>query len=220
MLCPLAPWPRTDGLAMIRLVPVDARYPRRLGRRIYQPTWRTHAQCPTMLAAVLVMSFVLTACTSDALGPVASPSPSPSPSPEASISSTAVEDFANLEGFASEYDEAASELSSTLPDGATIPDAPIGEWDPEGQFEPGAGEMQAAFVWQCAWINAYVDAKTRSDQGAIDKSLAQLEGWTELSLVKTHIDDESRKVWADEVITSARHGDDSFLLSVGADCMS
>lgn len=171
---------------------------------------RTRRAC----LALAMIPVLLVGCTVDVEEPDASPTPAASTAPP----STAVEDFQDLAGFTSEYSDAATELSKTLPAGTSIPDLPTGEWDPEGHYEPGAGDMEAAFAWQCAWIRTYLDAKTHSDQETVDASLSNLKAWTELSLVRPHVDEESRRVWAEEVIEPAALGDDSFLLSIGANC--
>jgi hypothetical protein len=135
-------------------------------------------------------------------------SPSPRPAGEHS----------GYDGFLGEYEEAAGNLDASLPDGWHIESEPQGDWDPDGQYETGAGEMQAAFAWQCAWIDEYEVAKAAADEPRIQHTLDQLATWTSLDEVAPHIDEASTRTWAEEVISPARSGDDGFLLDLAESC--
>lgn len=169
----------------------------------------------------IITICLLTGCTSDANGAedesgrplpassTATVQPSPAPT---------VAEFVDHEAFTAEYRDAATVLTQTLPTGAAIPEQPPGEWQQDGQFEKGAGEMQAAFAWQCAWIDAYSDARRSGDQSEVELALQKLEAWIDLPQVSPHIDQRSREVWLKEFVDPARRGDDTRLIDIAASC--
>lgn len=170
---------------------------------------------PLCMVLALVSALALTACSEE---------PGEKESVEAELQSEASEEtptpgvFEDYDAFAEEYVDSVESLTETLPEGATFTPHPVGDWDPEGQYEAGAGQMHAAFQWQCAWIVSYEDAKAANDQKAMTVALDRLEGWANLAEVAPHTDDASRVMWEQQVIAPARAGDDAFLVELGAGC--
>ncbi|WP_372984478.1 hypothetical protein [Microbacterium sp.] len=146
------------------------------------------------------------------------PSPSGTPHAADEQESAPLDSFGDLTSFIDEYRTATEELASSLPEGHSVRDTPSGDWDENGQFEPGAGEMQAAFEWQCAWLGAYVAATADGDVTAASEALDKLEEWTKLPEVAPHTDDASKQIWVEQVIAPARTGEDTFLLEFVSGC--
>ena len=128
--------------------------------------------------------------------------------------------FTDFDGFAEEYTSASERLAASLPEGVRFPAAPPGAWETDGTFENGTGEVTAALQWRCAWSSAYViaaDAGLREDAGA---ALDQLAEWGALSEVRDHSDSETRTMWLERVIETARSGDDTNLRAIEGECKS
>ena len=128
-------------------------------------------------------------------------------------------EFSNYEGFIDEFRETAQQLDKSLPEGYPLISELNGEWDRSGRYEAGAGAMQAAFQWQCAWISTYVQSKDGGDADGASHAVDRLAEWTQLPAVAPHIDDASKKSWADDLITPTREGNDTLLLELGTDCV-
>lgn len=167
------------------------------------------------MALILFAAVALTACTGD-LGEDTVDDLGPSVVENEPTSEAA--SFDGYEAFVEEYVDAVDSLEATLPEGTELSSDPIGDWDRDGRYEAGAGEMHAAFQWQCAWMASYENSKAANDQEEMGTALNRLEEWVSLSEVEPHIDDASRAMWMDQVIAPARGGDDAFLLELGAGC--
>lgn len=120
--------------------------------------------------------------------------------------------------FGDEYSAAIDNLSQTLPAGYDLADTPTGDWDPQGRYESGVGQMHAALQWQCAWLTEYVAASSAYDTEAIRDAIAHLDSWTELDEVSPYIDAGSVEYWRKQVIAPASDGDDSQLLEFAREC--
>lgn len=126
--------------------------------------------------------------------------------------------FIEFDEFAAEYANTAERLADSLPDGATFPLDPPGEWETDGSFEVGAGEVAAALQWRCEWATAYViaaDADRRDDAAS---ALDQLAGWGDMREVRDHSDSNTRTMWLERAIETARSGEDSTLRAIQAEC--
>lgn len=169
--------------------------------------------------AALALAAALVGCTGE---PSAEGAPEQSETPVATDESQGApaDSYVNFNSFVDEYQAAAEDLARTLPAGHEMLSSPPGDWDEDGQFEPGTGEMQAAFEWQCAWITAYVEATNNDNAVARSDALDSLEEWTNLPEVAPHTDDASKKIWAEQVIGPARAGEDTFLLEFASGCGS
>jgi hypothetical protein len=126
--------------------------------------------------------------------------------------------FADFTAFRSEYSQARDTLSSQLPGGKTLPEEVPGDWDRSGRFEDGAGEMTAALIFQCQWIEWYATARDRGDGETVAHSLDVLEGWPDMKEVSPHIDAESAEIWRTSLVGAAREGHPDRLLEAADTC--
>lgn len=126
--------------------------------------------------------------------------------------------FTDHSGFSEEYTSAVERLADSLPEGAEFPTAPPGAWDADGSFEEGTGEVAAALEWRCAWSSAYVVAADAGLERDAEAALDRLAEWGDLSEVRDHSDDETRTMWLERVIETARSGDDSTLRAIQSEC--
>ncbi|MGN7948531.1 hypothetical protein ACTJKH_07280 [Microbacterium sp. 22215] len=127
--------------------------------------------------------------------------------------------FTDLDGFAEEYTSAAERLADSLPAGRDFPATPPGEWEAEGNFEEGTGEVAAALQWRCEWLSAYVIAAESARPDDAEVALDQLAEWGNLREVRDHSDGETRTMWLERVVETARSGDDSALRAIQAECL-
>jgi len=174
---------------------------------------------PATGVAALALVASLAGCTG---GPSTESTPAQSEPPGIADQqqSAPADAFVNFDSFVDEYEAASEDLAGTLPEGHESPSSPPGDWDEDGQYEPGTGEMQAAFEWQCAWMAAYVEATTSGNATARSDALDRLEEWTKLPVVAPHTDDASKETWAEQVIAPARTGEDTALLEFASGCGS
>lgn len=126
--------------------------------------------------------------------------------------------FTDLDGFSEEYTSAAERLADSLPEGAEFPEVPPGNWEATGSFEDGTGEVAAALQWRCEWSSAYVVAADAGLDDGAEAALDQLAEWGELGEVRNHSDSETRAMWLERVVETARSGDDSTLRAISAEC--
>jgi hypothetical protein len=127
-------------------------------------------------------------------------------------------EFGGINEFTVEYEQAAGDLSDDLPPGATLP-SEVGEgWDPEGKYEAGAGEMQAALAWQCAWLTEYLGATSDAATDRVEIALGRLRSWIDLPEVTSHVDERSREIWLNDVVGAVEEGDDSALRKFAEPC--
>lgn len=126
--------------------------------------------------------------------------------------------FVRFDEFLREYQRASSELSSSLPQGASLPPTPPGAWEEDGEFEVGAGEMQAAFAWQCTWLVELDVVEDESRWDGAEVAIRRLSGWVDLPQVDPHLDAASRDLWTSGFIEPARQGDTAALLSLLDGC--
>lgn len=126
--------------------------------------------------------------------------------------------FTDFDGFAGEYASAAERLAASLPAGVEFPAAPPGEWDTDGTFEDGTGEVAAALQWRCKWSSAYVAAADSGLNEDAAAALDQLAEWGTLSEVRKHSDSETRTMWLERVVETARSGDDRTLRAIHGEC--
>lgn len=135
-----------------------------------------------------------------------------SPAPKATA------EVGDREDFLDEYRTASDRLSSSLPCGERFAAQPSGEWASDGEYEAGAGGMQAAFNWQCAWLVAYELAITNDEPSEAAVALDSLESWPDLPEVDPYIDSASESLWAETFIASARAGDPTGLFELAEGC--
>lgn len=155
------------------------------------------------------MTLLLAGCTATT-GPT-EPTPD-SPSAEATAS------FGNLHEMANEYEAASRELTDSLPEGSEFPSEPPGDWEPDGQYEEGVGDVTAALYWRCEWMIAYADARASSDSEAAAEALTALRDWVDLSAVVENSDEDTRSMWLSEIVSPASEGDDTKLVTLAEEC--
>lgn len=169
-----------------------------------------------MFAVCVGIALILAGCT--AAPPAANgrePTTRTEPTEESPSEAT---EFGGINEFALEYEQAVGDLSGTLPPGATLP-SQVGEgWDPEGKYEAGAGEMHAALAWQCAWLTEYIDATSDAETNRAHTALERLRSWINLPQVESHVDEQSREIWLNDVVAPAEAGDDSTLKEFAEPC--
>ncbi|MCL2735977.1 MAG: hypothetical protein FWD75_05005 [Propionibacteriaceae bacterium] len=173
----------------------------------------------SIVAALMLVSssmLAFTGCTAsrEPTEPITPPDP-----PSQSFSTTEkIGTFGTYSDFRDIYTRTTVELSDSLPPGYRFPSEPAGDWDRDGSFESGVGEMQAAFYWQCAWEKAYTRAAASHDTATMTEALDQLVAWTHLPMVTAHIDEDSLQRWTAKLITPARMGDDTALVNYSTTC--
>ena len=126
--------------------------------------------------------------------------------------------FTDLDGFSEEYTRATKRLADSLPEGAEFPEVPPGDWEADASFEEGAGEVAVALQWRCEWSSAYVTAADTGLKADADAALDELAEWGNLSEVRDHSDNETRTMWLERVVDTARSGDDTTLRAIQAEC--
>ncbi|MBQ3358874.1 MAG: hypothetical protein IJG47_08250 [Microbacterium sp.] len=126
--------------------------------------------------------------------------------------------FTDLDGFSEEYARATERLADSLPEGAEFPEVPPGAWEADGSFEEGVGEVAVALQWRCEWSSAYVIATDSGLKDDAEAALDQLAEWGNLSEVRDHSDSETRTMWLERVVDTARSGDDAALRAIQAEC--
>ena len=169
---------------------------------------------PTAFIVAFVASTI-TGCSPDFATEEESTAPSGSPSASTPEGAKPTQAF---DLFIDEYRASTEYLAESLPEGAVFPSAPPGEWESDGVFEEGVGDMQAALFWQCSWIAEYEKSKIADDAAAKAMALDQLDGWTELAAVAPNVDAESVTIWHRDVVGAAQDGDDSFLIMLADGC--
>lgn len=160
------------------------------------------------IAAVILLMF-MTGCV--ATTPLAGPNLTRS---DREAEGAPTEGFGSIADFESEYMRSAEQLASSLPPGVEFPTRVPGSWKEDAAFERGAGEMQAAFYWQCAWLTEYSSAKESNDASGQVEALDKLDAWITLPGVEPHVDEASIDVWNSEFVAPAREGRDDNLLSL------
>lgn len=165
------------------------------------------------LLGAIAACLILTSCT-NADGNTSSGLTAPT----AASASEQVQSFGTYSDFEAEYVRAADQLNQTMPDGMKLPASVSGSWDPEGRYEEGAGDMQAAFIWQCAWLQEYTTAREQDDSKRREVALQHLEAWPDLLLVSPHIDAASRHAWLNDYVLPAGQGDDGSFVKLAEEC--
>lgn len=67
-------------------------------------------------------------------------------------------------------------------------------------------------------VSAYVKAANAGLQDDADAAPDRLAEWGELREVRDHSDSETRTMWLERVVETARAGDDSTLRAIQAEC--
>lgn len=145
-------------------------------------------------------------------------SPTATPSLGAESQPSEPNTFVDFDDFLVEYEQASSDLVGTLPDGVALPSRPPGEWQTDAQFEAGTGEMQAAFEWQCLWLEELAVAQEQSRSKDATVAIEHLSEWVELPQVRPHLDATSVDLWESTFIAPAREGEVQSLLSLRDGC--
>lgn len=159
---------------------------------------------------LILSALSLAACTAGENHDQMQPTELMTPSPTSTF-----DDFA---GFKNEYRRAADLLLGSLPPGAEFPAEPPGEWEREGNFEQGTGEVAAVLHWRCAWATAYVESAGSGDVTGAEEALDRLAEWGELRGMRDHSDEDTRAKWLERVVEPARTGADATLRGIQAEC--